>query len=102
MNKNLWSLSFTTGLASMAFFLLTVMYIAIDVIGIWSGSPFFFPGMNSILLYIGHEVCGNLFPFSWIPYTTGHMELLFMNMWGAILWIIISYCLYQKKVFLAL
>ena len=102
INKNLWSLSFALGLASMAYFLLTLMYLAIDVASIWSGSPFFFPGMNSLLLYVGHEVCADFFPFSWVPYTIGHMELLFMNLWGTAIWVVISYCLYRKKIFLAL
>ena len=102
VNKNLWSLSFTTALGSMAFFLLTVMYLLIDVIEIWSGSPFFYPGMNSLLLYIGHEVCADLFPISWKPYTKGHAELLFMNIWGTLIWVTISYVLYRKRIFFAL
>ena len=26
-------------------------------------------GMNSILLYLGHEICSGMFPWSWRPYT---------------------------------
>merc|ERR550532_1786068 len=85
VNKNLWSFSFTTALGSMAFFLLSVMYLLIDVFEVWSGSPFFYPGMNSLLLYIGHEVCADFFPISWKPYTHGHGELLFMNLWGTLI-----------------
>ena len=94
VNKNLWSLSFTTALGSMAFFLLTVMYLLIDVAEVWSGSPFFYPGMNSLLLYIGHEACADFFPISWKPLTKGHSELLFMNIWGTLIWVTVSYILF--------
>ncbi len=38
------SLSFVLALASMAYFLLILLYITIDVCNIWSGTPFFYPG----------------------------------------------------------
>ena len=74
----------------------------IDVWKIWSGSPLYYAGMNSILLYIGHEVCEDFFPISWVPYTRGHGELLAMNLWGMSIWIFVSYVLYKKRIFLAL
>jgi len=102
INKNLWSVSFVMATASMAFILLTAMYLLIDVYRFWSGSPLYFPGMNSILLYMGHEICSGMFPWSWKPLGNSHAELLAMNMWGCSLWIVTSYVLYQKKMFLAL
>jgi len=102
VNKNLWSLSFATATSSMAFFLLAVMYLLIDVFGIWSGCPFVYPGMNSILLYMGHEICHDFFPFSWKPYTNSHAELLGMNLWGTALWVLIAFVLFKKRIFLAL
>ena len=38
------SLSFVLSLASMAFLLLAIFYILIDVLKLWNGSPFFYPG----------------------------------------------------------
>jgi len=102
VNKNLWSLSFILATASFAFILLSAMYLLIDVFKFWSGSPLHFPGMNSILLYIGHEMVDGMIPWSWKPFSESHAEQLAMNMWGAGLWIITSYVLYKKKVFLAL
>ena len=102
VNKNLWSFSFTTALGSMAFFLLSLMYLLIDVLEVWSGSPFYYPGMNSLLLYLGHEICADFFPISWKPYTKGHGELLFMNLWGTMIWVTVSYVLFRKKIFFAL
>ena len=68
----------------------------------WSGSPFIFPGMNSILMYMGHEIMSGMFPWSWKPFTESHAELLAMNIWGCSLWVITSFILYKKKMFLAL
>lgn len=69
---------------------------------IWTGSPFFYPGMNSILLYIGHEVCHGYFPFAWSSRTAGHAELLAMNLWATSLWVFGSYLLFKANIFLAL
>jgi len=102
INKNLWSISFIMATGSMAFILLTTMYLLIDVYRFWSGSPLYFPGMNSILLYMGHEICSGMFPWSWKPLGNSHAELLAMNMWGCGLWVLTSYMLYRKKMFLAL
>lgn len=102
INKNLWSITFVMATASMAFFLLSIMYILIDVNRFWSGSPFIFPGMNSILMYMGHEIMSGMFPWSWKPFTESHAELLAMNIWGCSLWVIASFILYKKKMFLAL
>jgi len=102
INKNLWSISFIMATGSMAFILLTSMYLLIDVYRFWSGSPLYYPGMNSILLYMGHEICSGMFPWSWKPLGNSHAELLAMNMWGCGLWVLTSYILYRKKMFLAL
>lgn len=80
----------------------TFRYLVIDVAQIWDGTPLIYAGMNSIVLYVGHEVCEGFFPFAWKPFSSGHGELLFMNIWGASLWVFISYVLYRKKMFLAL
>ena len=62
VNKNLWSLSFVLVTSCFAFFLLTVCLILVDVLKWWNGAPFFYPGMNSILMYVGHQWTYNLFP----------------------------------------
>lgn len=56
INKNLWSLSYVLVTSSFAFALLAMLYIVIDVKNWWKGQPFFYAGMNSILLYCGHQV----------------------------------------------
>jgi heparan-alpha-glucosaminide N-acetyltransferase len=57
--------------------------------------------MNSILLYVGHGILYNNFPFSWKMDKYGtHAEKLAMNLIGTALWVYISYYLFQKKFFL--
>lgn len=54
INKNIWSVSFILILAAMAFLLLSVMYVAIDILEFWSGAPFFYPGnmVHLTLVYV--------------------------------------------------
>jgi len=100
INKNLWSISFVMVTSSFAFLLLAVLYFLIDVKHFWKGQPFFYAGMNSILLYCGHSVGYNLFPFHFmIGDMRTHAAKLPEAMWGTTLWIIIAFILYRKKVF---
>ncbi|TRY61485.1 hypothetical protein TCAL_02163 [Tigriopus californicus] len=100
VNKNLWSLSFILGLGAMTFATLTCMYWLIDVLCWWSGSPFHYPGMNAILLYVGHEVCKGYFPFSWKSFSITHTEMLLMNIWAVSVWVMLSFILYRLKFFI--
>ncbi|XP_077352550.1 heparan-alpha-glucosaminide N-acetyltransferase [Festucalex cinctus] len=101
VNKNLWSLSYVTCMGSLSFLLLAGMYLITDVLGWWGGQPFIYPGMNSILVYVGHSLLGFYFPFSWeMRFQENHWEWLFQSLWGTALWVIIAYVLYRKKFFL--
>lgn len=102
VNKNLWSLSFVLALASMAFLLQSVLYLIVDAKCWWSGSPLYYAGMNSIVIYIGHEVTKQMFPWSWQPYYHSHEEYLAMNLWGTTLWMLIAFYLYKRNVFITL
>ncbi|XP_047433945.1 heparan-alpha-glucosaminide N-acetyltransferase isoform X2 [Mugil cephalus] len=100
VNKNLWSLSYVTTLASFAFVLLVVVYYIVDVKKWWSGAPFYYPGMNSILVYVGHEVFEDYFPFRWrMVNSQSHVEHLIQNLLATSCWVLISYVLYRKKIF---
>jgi len=101
VNKNLWSTTYVTTMACMAFFNLTVFYILTDVFKFWSGKPLDFVGMNSILLYVGHEVFSDYVPFSWgITQHDTHMKWIAMNMIGVGYWVLIAYYCYKIKFFL--
>ncbi|XP_008415073.1 heparan-alpha-glucosaminide N-acetyltransferase isoform X1 [Poecilia reticulata] len=100
VNKNLWSLSYVTTLACFAFVLLVLVYYTIDVKKWWSGAPFYYPGMNSILVYVGHEVFEDYFPFRWrMANSQSHAEHLIQNVLATSLWVVISYILYRKRIF---
>ncbi|XP_031571325.1 heparan-alpha-glucosaminide N-acetyltransferase-like isoform X2 [Actinia tenebrosa] len=101
INKNLWSLSFILVTGATSFILLVICYVLTDTYGWWNGAPFFYPGMNSILLYVGHGILYNNFPFSWkIHNDETHAEKLSMNLIGTACWLLISFYLFQKKFFL--
>lgn len=58
------------------------------------------PGMNSILVYVGHEVFENYFPFQWkLQDNQSHKEHLTQNIVATAIWVLIAYVLYKKKVF---
>ncbi|XP_064638984.1 heparan-alpha-glucosaminide N-acetyltransferase-like [Lineus longissimus] len=101
LNKNLWSVSFILCMAGLAFISLAFCYYTIDVQRWWSGAPFFYPGMNSILLYLCHEIFRDYFPVSfWVPDT--HPARLAMNLWSTVFWVIVSVYLHSQKIFLSL
>lgn len=58
-------------------------------------------GMNSIVLYLGHEMAFQMLPFHYIigPMRT-HWANLPEALWGTGLWLIIAYILYKNKVFI--
>ncbi|XP_061196042.1 heparan-alpha-glucosaminide N-acetyltransferase-like isoform X1 [Saccostrea echinata] len=101
INKNLWSLSFVLCMAGFAFFLLAFCYLTIDVYKVWSGAPFYFPGMNPILLYMGHEVLHRHFPISW-KVSSEHFALLFMDLWGTVFFVLVALVLYKKRLFFSI
>ncbi|XP_076025392.1 heparan-alpha-glucosaminide N-acetyltransferase [Genypterus blacodes] len=101
VNKNLWSLSYVTCMGCFSFLLLGCVYFVTDVKGWWGGQPFTYPGMNSILVYVGHSLLGFYFPFSWeMRSQQTHWEWLLQSLWGTALWVLIAYLLYRKKFFL--
>lgn len=89
--KNLWSLSFVMVTGAIALFLLLIFYLLIDVAKLWpSGWPFHYPGVNAILLYVGHEVGERYFPFYFHVDGTSHALILFRNCWATSIWLLIA------------
>ncbi|KAK3583015.1 hypothetical protein CHS0354_005656 [Potamilus streckersoni] len=101
INKNLWSVSFVVTLGGMAFILLMFCYLTIDVYQFWSGAPFIYPGMNPIVLFIGHEILANNFPISW-QVSNSHAAQLAIDLWGTVFWTIIGCYLYCQKIFISI
>lgn len=90
INKNLWSLSFVLAMAAAGFVLLTAMYALIDVFRLWSGAPLVSLGMNSIALYMGHELLSDRFPFTFNTDASDHGMLLLRNVVGVGAWVLIA------------
>lgn len=100
VNKNLWSLSFVLITSAAAFLLLTVCYLLIDCKNIWKGSPFYQTGMNSIFLYIGHEVTYNVFPWRYkYGSMNNHFSQLTEDLIATSLWILIALYMFRTKTF---
>ncbi|XP_044748366.1 heparan-alpha-glucosaminide N-acetyltransferase-like [Coccinella septempunctata] len=102
INKNLWSLSFVLIMSHVAFLILAVCYVLIDMKNYWGGQPFFYAGMNSILMYIGHQMTGNFFPFVWLTNDydmQSRFLLLLQNVTATAIWMYIAYYLYKIKYF---
>lgn len=98
INKSLWSLSFVSVMAGTGYILLALLYYVIDVKKLWMGGPFVFPGMNSILVYVGHEMVHKYFPFSWNASQT-QLNILSQSFVGTVLWVIIAYYLFTINFF---
>lgn len=102
------SISFVLVTSSIAFFLLSLCYVLVDVKKWWSGKPFLFAGMNAILMYIGHELTGNNFPMRWYPHDAEgdprrtHFIAVMSDSWGTFIWILVSYYLYKINYFFVL
>ncbi|KAJ8930660.1 hypothetical protein NQ314_016522 [Rhamnusium bicolor] len=102
LNKQLWSLSFVLVTSGMAFVVQAFLFMIVDILRKWGGRPFFYPGMNPIILYVGHEIMRDTFPFAWKPTTETHATYLFMNLWGTFLWVAFSIFLYKRNLFLTI
>lgn len=102
LNKNLWSLSFVFVTGGLAFAIQAFLFLIVDILRKWGGRPFFYPGMNSIILYIGHVLLKNTFPFVWTPVHETHAAYLSMNLWGTALWVIISIVMYKNNIFFSI
>lgn len=93
INKNVWSLSYSllTGALGMLVFLLC--YLVIDVFH-WSvGWPFVYMGMNSIIIYVAHEVFALYFPFAY-KNDGSHSSLMISNLIAVFFCNIIAFILY--------
>ncbi|XP_067209107.1 heparan-alpha-glucosaminide N-acetyltransferase-like [Linepithema humile] len=102
VNKNLWSLSFVLVSTAYALAFLSGFYLLIDVTKVWQGGPFRIPGMNALVLYVGHSIC-QIFPFHW---RIGAMDIralcLIESIWVVILWAIIAYIMHHKRIYITL
>jgi heparan-alpha-glucosaminide N-acetyltransferase len=98
------SLSYVMVTTSFALILLIALYVIIDLKPkkIWSGTPFFEPGMNSILLYVGHSIGNVMLPFHFNyknEMNKTHFTSLIESLWGTSMWVLIAVFLHRRKFF---
>lgn len=103
INKNLWSLSFVFVTTGFAFLLLSIFYVIIDIKKYWTGRPLTFAGMNAIIMYIGSELLGRMYPFYFkFNGMNTHFMFLLANVWNAAAWNLVAYYLYRNNIFFSL
>ena len=98
INKNLWSISFILLLSGMAFIILALFYILVDIKKLWLGWPVIYVGQNSIAIYVCHEIFEQYFPFEFQNCGSHEMKLL-ENGLGVICWLWVAWKMNQEKVF---
>lgn len=60
-------------------------------------------GMNATVMYVGHMVAYNLWPWHWqFDHMNTHLELLLENLWGVLLWTLIAASLFRRNWFLSI
>ncbi|XP_059617589.1 heparan-alpha-glucosaminide N-acetyltransferase-like [Phlebotomus argentipes] len=105
INQVMWSLSYVLVTTSFAYLTFSLLYVLVDVPVVakrlgWGGGPFYFVGMNTILIFIGDEICHSMLPFHWrLGRMNTHFMLLLENGWTTFIWILIALILYRKKWF---
>lgn len=99
LNKQLWSLSFVLVCAALNYGVLVFMYLCIDIKHWWSGKPLTWMGMNSLLVYVGHELVIGWFPFNWEGPAT-HAHMTGESTCATICWILIAYYCHEVGFFL--
>ncbi|XP_020285905.1 heparan-alpha-glucosaminide N-acetyltransferase-like [Pseudomyrmex gracilis] len=103
VNKSLWSISFVLVSTSFALAFLSGCYLLIDVTKVWQGGPFRIPGMNALVLYVGHSMCYQIFPFHWrIGAMDSRALCLIESIWVVTLWTIIAYIMHRKRIYITL
>jgi len=108
INKNMWSLSFITTLACFGLLVLSALYIFMDIMKLWGGSPFKAMGMNSIVIYCGSDFLAGIFPFQFdLPTINGcynpsndtHGFLLFRDLKNALIWVVVANWMDYEKLY---
>ena len=102
INKNLWTLSYVCLMGGWAFFVLILLYFLVDVMKLWNGAPFYFVGMNSILIYVLHEMLGQQVPWGIPPWHTTHAKNMAQQFGAMVTWVLYAYYCYRQKFFVVL
>ena len=102
INKNLWTLSYSLLTSGFAFLVLLFLFSIIDVWRIWTGAPFFYVGMNSMLIYLLHLILIGQTPWCGGECTglDTHGKQMASQIGAVAVWTCYSYYVYRNKFFL--
>ncbi|UXI23125.1 Sars1 allergen [Sarcoptes scabiei] len=101
INKNLWSFSFVALNGCLATSIFIIFHYLIDHRKIWpKGYPLNYPGQNSIMLYLGHEIANDMFPFKLASSYSSHIGYLAQDLFSTAIWWIISCWMASKQIFI--
>ena len=81
--------------------LLVICYLLVDVLGVWSGTPFTYVGMNSIAIYVISMVLATYPPFTMYTEDT-HGGLLLRSTLSALVALLLAFIFYRLKIFIKL
>ncbi|KAF0701164.1 Aste57867_8315 [Aphanomyces stellatus] len=100
INKKMWSLSFVVVVSGLANLVLGLLYVAVDKVAFWKGTPFMQAGMNAIALYVGHAVMGDHVPFGWDRDYGSKTQNTLSNLGGACAWVLVAVWMHKKKIYI--
>ena len=123
------STSFALATSGLAFLLLALCYLLVDVWRLWPGGPFtilgkYFlfinhvlqlidcsfsnnnhesPGMNSLFLYVGTKTTEDVIPFHFrYGAMDTHFALLMDTCWSVAVWAMIALELHRRRIYVSL
>jgi predicted acyltransferase len=112
VTKNLWSPSYIIGMAGASFFSLGVLYILVDRLRWWDGTPFTYLGKNSIAVYSLSEILQMYFPFTIVVKApeqfvnsqlfTSHTQAVVANIIGVTTLVFLAFWMFRNKIFVKL
>lgn len=105
VNKSLWSLSFVLAAGAVALAAFAACHLLCDARGrAWpSGAPCAGMGRNALVIYVGHELLQNYFPFSFkLPaaFESTHGGALLQDTVGVLVWLGIGALLHWRQVYI--
>lgn len=103
INKHLWSLTFVTSTGCIAYLVLSLFFILLDVCRctkIFMIRLLISAGKNSILLYVGHSIFTNMLPWYFKVDDFSRFQLFLRLCWTTFVWLLVAHYLALKGIFL--
>lgn len=93
------SLSLMCYASGLAYLIIAFLYFWIEMCQFWTGELLFWPGLNPMYIMIGATLTRRVWPFGWYTWTYNSTKFFKMNVWGTMMWLLISMYLYEASEF---